>query len=228
MSNFYSEVEDKKVIRGDTLNLAFELIAKNGSLINDLALQSWQSVFTLRDPYTDLAIVWRLHDEKLFTADNVTDYLTSAAHGFENGDIVQLRAVDTLPAGLSALTNYYVINSNVNSFQISLTLGGAAIDFTDDGAGAMYAAMNSKLQKSHNDVTPSGNGIYYNNDVFTIPGLNITQDNQLVIVLTYKETESLQPDIYPFDIEFTINQMYKAKWTIKGNLIVDEEHTKSV
>jgi len=40
-----------------------------------------------------------------------------------------------LPTGLNAYTVYYVINKAANTFQVSLTLGGVAVTFSDDGSG---------------------------------------------------------------------------------------------
>jgi len=71
-----------------------------------------------------------------FTADNTTDTFTSAAHGLSNGTIVMVKnAGGALPAGLSANTQYYVISAATNTFQLSLTSGGAAVDITTNGTG---------------------------------------------------------------------------------------------
>ena len=166
---------------------------------------------------------------KIFVLDtNVILHDSSCIYQFADNDIVQVNSDDTLPVPLAADTDYYIIVVDANTFQLSATLSGPAIDITDDGTGNHYVAMNVKLQKTHNDIAPAGDGIYYNGDVNTVPGIGITQDNQIVIVLTLKETSALEPDIYPFDIQFGINQAYKSGWTIKGHLIVESEVTKSV
>ena len=41
----------------------------------------------------------------------------------------------TLPAGLSAATNYYVRDVTTNTFKVSATVDGAAVDITDTGTG---------------------------------------------------------------------------------------------
>jgi len=85
------------------------------------------------------------------------------------------------------------------------------------------------LQKTHDDTVVGGGGIYYNDDTQAPVGLNITQDNQIVVVLSYQETAQLEEGIYPYDIEFFIDQAYTSKFTaVKGNLIVTREHTPSV
>lgn len=71
-----------------------------------------------------------------FTADAGTDVITSAAHGrADNSTIEFTNSGGALPAGLSAGTTYYVINAATDTFKVSLTLGGAAVDITDAGTG---------------------------------------------------------------------------------------------
>lgn len=69
------------------------------------------------------------------TAAATGDVITSYAHGCANNDRVFFRPGPdgTLPAGLSATVIYFVINANTNSYQVSLTQGGAAVDITADG-----------------------------------------------------------------------------------------------
>lgn len=70
-----------------------------------------------------------------FTADAGTDAFTSAAHGLSNGDRVVLTTSGTLPAGLSTFTPYYVVGATTNTYQVALTSGGSAINFTSAGSG---------------------------------------------------------------------------------------------
>lgn len=70
-----------------------------------------------------------------------TDTFTCTAHGYANGDLVALSAI-TGGAGLRADTaaspdikkraGYFVIGQTANTFQLSNTPGGAAVDFTSD------------------------------------------------------------------------------------------------
>lgn len=69
-----------------------------------------------------------------FTA-ATTDVITSNAHGLSNGDLIQLTTSDTLPAGLSLATNYYVIDATTNTFKVSTTPNGPAVDITTTGTG---------------------------------------------------------------------------------------------
>jgi hypothetical protein len=72
---------------------------------------------------------------RAFTAAD-TDVITLAAHGFQNGDKVRVStSAADLPAGLNADTTYYVRDATTNTFKVSLTDGGDAVDITDAGTG---------------------------------------------------------------------------------------------
>jgi hypothetical protein len=68
------------------------------------------------------------------TPANGTDIITWTAHPLRIGDIVTFTAT-TLPTGITAGTSYYVIAGNLaaNTFQVSATPGGTALNFTTDG-----------------------------------------------------------------------------------------------
>lgn len=85
--------------------------------------------------------------DRSFTADAGTDYITSTAHGFVNNDTVNVYLASTtgaLPAGLTAGTTYYVINKTADTCQLSLSLGGAAVNITDAGTG-YFTVMKTTL-----------------------------------------------------------------------------------
>jgi hypothetical protein len=48
-----------------------------------------------------------------------------------------------LPAELNDYTVYYVVNKADDYFQVSLTSGGAAVEFTDDGGAAFFYPIDS-------------------------------------------------------------------------------------
>lgn len=68
---------------------------------------------------------------------NATDLITSAGHGLQNGDIVQFtNSGGALPTGISALTNYFIINATTDTFQVTATPASTtAVNFTTDGTG---------------------------------------------------------------------------------------------
>jgi hypothetical protein len=69
-----------------------------------------------------------------FTA-ATTDICTKTGHNLHNGDPVTLSTTGTLPAGLSAGGTYFIVSATTDTFKLSLTPGGAAIDITSAGTG---------------------------------------------------------------------------------------------
>lgn len=72
-----------------------------------------------------------------FTA-ATSDTITSNGHGLSNGDVLILTTTNTLPAGLSTGTPYYVISATTNTFELSTSAGGSAVDITSTGTGTHY------------------------------------------------------------------------------------------
>ena len=64
-----------------------------------------------------------------------TNLIQATAHGLSNGDEITLESTGALPGGLLQEITYFVINSNTNDFQVSLTSGGSAASITDSGTG---------------------------------------------------------------------------------------------
>lgn len=102
---------------------------------------------------------------RTFTADATTDVLTSATHGFQNGQAVLVSSTGSLPAGLSAESTYYIVNKNAGDLQLSTTVGGAAVDITDAGTGThTIEQVNSFSMRISNE----GTGCFTNVKSFTI------------------------------------------------------------
>ncbi len=78
-----------------------------------------------------------LDTEQEFTSDfGADDKIDITTHGLINGQMVHAtNSGGALPAGLTADTIYFVINKTTNDLEVSLTLGGSAVDITDDGTG---------------------------------------------------------------------------------------------
>lgn len=60
---------------------------------------------------------------------------TKAAHGLSNSDPVVLSTTGALPTGFTAGTTYYVVASTTNTFQLSATVGGTAINSSGTQSG---------------------------------------------------------------------------------------------
>lgn len=71
---------------------------------------------------------------KEFMADPSTDAITCPSHGYADGTTVVFYN-GTPPAPLAQGTVYYVVGSTTNTFQVSATSGGVALDLTDYGGG---------------------------------------------------------------------------------------------
>lgn len=70
-----------------------------------------------------------------FTANASTNVITASGHTRINGDKVRVSTTGTLPGGLSANTDYFVISVSGSTFKLSLTSGGGEIDITSTGSG---------------------------------------------------------------------------------------------
>ena len=122
--------------------------------------------------------------EAAFTVTAATDLVTSNAHALSEGDKLQLTTGTTLPAGLALTTDYYVINPTTNTFKLSASRGGTAVDITDTGTGThtfhlkgriayvgdwehvnlsfnfiTTPTMTIKVQGSHSDTVPDFNAV---------------------------------------------------------------------
>lgn len=96
--------------------------------------------------------------------------VTWAAHSLLPGQGVMFFTTGALPTGLSALTVYYVISAGFasGSFQISATVGGAAINTSGSQSGTQSAV--GVLNTLPNPIDPSSipvNGLV--NDVAVVP-----------------------------------------------------------
>jgi len=72
------------------------------------------------------------------TFTDVGDVVTLNGHGLVNGTVVSFATVVNT-TGIATSTNYYVVSSAANTFQVSATYGGAALPLTTDGTGTMNA-----------------------------------------------------------------------------------------
>jgi len=79
-----------------------------------------------------------LYADSVVTFDNTTNIVVLASHGYAAGDgpFTFTNSGGALPAELALLTEYYVGPTvQAGDFEVSLTRGGAAVEFTDDGTG---------------------------------------------------------------------------------------------
>ncbi len=83
---------------------------------------------------------------------------TASAHGLVANDTVifEINSTGTLPSGLSADTEYYVISTGLTSstFEVSATLAGSAVNITTDGSNLHFLKTNKEpgIPSSHHPI----------------------------------------------------------------------------
>lgn len=80
-----------------------------------------------------------------FTAAANSTVLTAAAHGWANDHVVKVSTTTTLPAGLTAATDYYIVQATTDTFKLSLTKNGAPIITTSTGTGTHTVTVSSHI-----------------------------------------------------------------------------------
>lgn len=71
-----------------------------------------------------------LNEEIVTTFDTATDAFTATNHGLSNGDPVNIWTPLSIATGYAVDRRYFVVGATANTFQLSLTIGGAAVDGT--------------------------------------------------------------------------------------------------
>ena len=92
------------------------------------------------------------------SVDASANTLTISGHGLT--DNVFVTFTGTVPDGITAGLNYYVINDETNTFSVSTTLGGSAVDITGTQTGAVASMASTPIAsvaavRSGNDATGS-------------------------------------------------------------------------
>jgi hypothetical protein len=101
------------------------------------------------------------------TGDAATDVITATGHNFTSNQTVLFSAI-TGGAGLAANNVYFVRNPSGNTFQLSTTSGGAAINFTTNITSGTVIAIQANVAISQNTtetnsafvLTPKGTGAF--------------------------------------------------------------------
>lgn len=101
------------------------------------------------------------------TGDAATDVITATAHIYTANQTVIFTAI-TGGTGLSANTVYFVRNPSGNTFQLSTTSGGAAINFTTNITAGTVIAIQANVAISQNTtetnsalvLSPKGTGAF--------------------------------------------------------------------
>lgn len=113
-------------------------------LLAVLALSSlaWTGNLQAAETYQILGQLAPGADTATVTISNATPgVITWNSHPLAAGDQVEFTTTGSLPTGLSTGTKYFVISSGIgsNSFQVSATRGGSAINTSSAGSGTHTA-----------------------------------------------------------------------------------------
>ncbi|MEZ6118751.1 MAG: tandem-95 repeat protein [Pirellulaceae bacterium] len=94
----------------------------------------------------------RMGEPQQVTLDADANTLHNSAASLDTVRIVRfdVESGGKLPAGLQKYVDYYVVNADRDSFQLSLTEGGPPIDLTDVGEGRIYITPMGETGMLHN------------------------------------------------------------------------------
>lgn len=125
-------------------------------VIYDWALDRWSYAgMNVANATTTLQLATTLDalDALVFNSSTVTITIASPAvvtwntHGMSNGTAINLSTTGALPTGLTAGTTYYVVNAATNTFQLSATYGGTAINTSGSQSGTHTASQLDGLDR---------------------------------------------------------------------------------
>jgi hypothetical protein len=95
----------------------------------------------VRDLEKDLDLFYGARNYEVFTVTIASPgVLTKKKHSLQTGDRVTLTTTGTLPTGLAVDTFYFVVNPTEDTFQVSATNGGTAINTSVSQSGTHYYA----------------------------------------------------------------------------------------
>jgi flagellin-like hook-associated protein FlgL len=133
------------------------------------------------------------------------DTIYAEGHGFEDGDIIFYHENASNPIdGLTDNTPYHVINptNDLNTFQLSGTLGGGAIPFSSlGGPNQVFTPNTNRLTTPSIHSLSDGDRVYYSSTGDSIPEL--TNGNLYYVRSPIGDTFALSEDATGSVISFT-------------------------
>ena len=139
----------------DTKNTAFTNLTQGDEWMNDFH----RKILSKADwPFLHRSRTMTTYDpDSVFTAVAATDICTATDTILTlTGTKVQFTTTDTLPAGLSINTDYYLIFQSTTTFKVASSLAnalaGIAIDITDTGTGTHTVDVKDEFQPLSYDV----------------------------------------------------------------------------
>lgn len=117
-----------------------------------------------------------------------TDVIDAVAHGFSNGDVGLFGTLNG-GAGLTAGTvPYYIVNATTDTFKVSLTPGGSAVNFTSNITSGSTFRRGTCI-----DITTDGTGASATPIVF---------GHELMFITDRRDRPAEAKDYHHLDLEF--------------------------
>lgn len=145
--------------RNDTLLVATDATTDQTATTIDCTVLDKASLQVTYTDTTPSAVIFASAD-----IDTGTDTLTAVDHGLFTGLVGQFTTSDTLPTGISALTDYFVIVVDADTIKIASSLAnalaGTAVNITNAGVGDQTFTPTAlsgvlKVQMSDDAAAPS-------------------------------------------------------------------------
>lgn len=119
----------------------------------------------------------------VFTATNADEIFHAAAHGLKTGDgpIQVSNSGGALPAGLAAVTDYYVIRIDANTFylatSLALALAGTHLLISTDGTGTQTLSSTVSTVRPDSEITMTGSapGNWFSPEMIDTDLIEVTQ-----------------------------------------------------
>jgi hypothetical protein len=106
------------------------------------------------------------------------DVVTATAHGLANGNLIIFHEITTT-TGITAGTQYFVVNRTDNTYQVAASSGGAALPLTTNGTGKRRRYGSVLIYNVSGTTEPIKNILIYNNTIYnsyTSTILGLTKD----------------------------------------------------
>lgn len=117
-------------------------------------------------------------------------------HCLDNNDLVQLTTNGVLPSPFVVASDYYVVNKTIDTFQLSLTSGGPAINSTTTGSGSHRFVASPTASEENVKLVVSSNV----NTLFDSDNVYLKRQDQYWLVPT-TEIVNLNADKNYFEIK---------------------------
>ena len=115
--------------------------------------------------------------QTVFSVNITSDTLTSPGdHRLANGTSVRVTTRGTLPVGLTANTDYYVVDQTLRTFRLSTTVDGPPVDIDSTGSGIHFVEVSSSEKRV------GSAGLVFSINPLIYPGSQGNQRVQVTIV----------------------------------------------